>query len=347
MGTIKDIYWFIDKSFEGEARYARPRAFMQGWGVLSGGCVNGRVLFFIFRTLWLPSPSLGVANVLQASSAWANAAFDAEKILIRELNLLQDKEAKLDQLISESRKFEQAFKAANAAKLLGGVRCFLGILGGIAFVSNIVFAFLPSQPDPQIMASLKTIQVVTNETLARVKDVQKSLAAVSRQLDGIRLEIISSKCDSATDSAMNHVDQLQGLWLEYYGDWEKSDLPSRGSLAGQMNASVANAAFPSISLDPSLVSNINDWATRVKGHALTEINAIYNSLAGSQGAGSLITGCSAKYAAAVAEAGPLPFDDRLYYMDILQLVAVSHASLFLQTGPGEKKKHVFFLFWPK
>ena len=84
--------------------------------------------------------------------------------------------------LSNTQKLEKALSAATAAKVLGGVRCVLGVLGGAVFVAGLISAFLPAQPDPQIMASLNTIQVVTNETLSRVKELQVSLGAVSAEL---------------------------------------------------------------------------------------------------------------------------------------------------------------------
>jgi len=51
------------------------------------------------------------------------------------------------------------------------------------------------------MASLETIQIVTNETLARVKEVQASLVSMSKQLDPIYDAVIKTDCHGATDTA--------------------------------------------------------------------------------------------------------------------------------------------------
>ena len=219
--------------------------------------------------------------------------------------------------------------AANWGKTLGALRGVLGILGGAFFVINIFAAFLPAQPDPQIMVSLNTIQVVTNETLARVKDIQKSLTAVSAQLDGLKGLIEDLDCNAATDRAMAAVDAIEGYWIKYYGDWRTGVQPSKGSLSGQvLDAAAAGlSTFPAASLDPSLMDDVAKWAEGVVDAAgvLTSINSIFNSLAEAQGGKTLLQRCGRKIADQVRASNPLPFDDRLYYQELMQLTAVSVA----------------------
>lgn len=222
-----------------------------------------------------------------------------------------------------------ARSAATAAKWLGGVRCFLGIVGGIAFVASVASAFLPSQPDPQIIESLNIIQAVTNETLARVKDVQVSLAAVSSELNRIETLIASLSCDVATDLIKGDVANIKSFWTLYYGDPDPNDpsamQPTRSSYAGQvLNALALNPQFP-YTINAALLRRVDEWAdqvvnagTGIEPHILN----IYQGL-GSEGGTGVIQRCGSKFADAIKNASPLPFDDRAYYQPLMQLVAVS------------------------
>jgi len=198
------------------------------------------------------------------------------------------------------------------------------MLGGAVFLLNIAVAFLPTQPDPQIMASLNTIQVVTNETLSRVKDIQKSLTAVSTQLEGLKILIQDLNCNTATDRAMTAVDAIEGFWIKYYGKSGQVQ-PSNGSFVGQMLEAVTAglSTFPAVSLDPSLVGDVDKWAEGVVDAAgvLTSINSIYNTLAEAKGGATLLQRCGGKIAEQVRASNPLPFDDRLYYQELMQLTA--------------------------
>ena len=59
------------------------------------------------------------------------------------------------------------------------------------------------------MSSLETIQVVTNETLARVKDIQDHLRSMTTQLDSIMGAIQTLDCHTAADTLNTPVAKLR------------------------------------------------------------------------------------------------------------------------------------------
>lgn len=269
-------------------------------------------------------PQPGVANYVKALADWQsaqNALSSAQAV--KKLSAVENFEKNL----ATTSQLRTAISAANTAKALGGLRCALGVLGGVAFLASIAAAFLPSQPDPAIMASLQTIQVVTNETLARVKDVQVSLAAVSQELGRLETQIEGLSCASVTDKVKVHVKNIKSFWQQYYGDPDASSVqPTKGSLVGQIVGALGpNPRFPAISVDPTLQALVDKWADQVVDPAvgiMPNVIGIYENL-DNQGGTGLIQRCGQYYADMVKMAGPLPFDDRLYYQPLMQLVAVS------------------------
>jgi hypothetical protein len=294
----------------------------------------------------------GVANYKAAVSSWkaAQNALDVARVSRwGEPSELEKSTIR----ISTNIQLRTARSAATAAKWLGGVRCFLGIVGGIAFVASVASAFLPSQPDPQIIESLNIIQTVTNETLARVKDVQVSLAAVSSELNRIETLIASLSCDVATDLIKGDVANIKSFWTLYYGDPDPNDpsamQPTRSSYAGQvLNALALNPQFP-YTINAALLRRVDEWAdqvvnagTGIEPHILN----IYQGL-GSEGGTGVIQRCGSKFADAIKNASPLPFDDRAYYQPLMQLVAVSDSVCVKKTSayqPRTRNRHPpFFL----
>jgi len=267
---------------------------------------------------------------LGATNSWQTAAEGLKKLDAVKYGKVVD--------LTETRKLEKALSAATAAKVLGGLRCVLGVLGGVVFVAGLVSAFLPAQPDPTIMKSLNTIQVVTNETLSRVKELQVSMSAVSQELTRLELKIEELSCSSASDVLKTYVKNIKSFWQPYYGDPDTPGAqPTRGSYAGQFVAQVGSSApFPAIAVNPVLRALVDKWADDVINPATGMMNNIIGIYEGldSQGGAGLIRRCGQYYADTVKSSGPLPFDDRQYYQQLMELVAVRERGGWGGVGKG-------------
>ena len=213
--------------------------------------------------------------------------------------------------------------AAGLTKALGAVRGLLGVVGGAIFVAGLISAFLPSQPDPVIKASLDTIQVVTNETLARVKDIQTTLGVIQQTLDDIRRDISQSTCTLALTTTDASVTALRSLYGLYYGPL---DSKSRGRPAGYVG-DLAEYLAAGKQADPTLVADVDKWVEAVldpeKGVAY-HIDFIYGRISGRTiSEESVLRQCRKYFVDKVADSGPMPIDDRMLYADITKIVAVS------------------------
>ena len=224
--------------------------------------------------------------------------------------------------------------AAGLTTSLGAVRGILGIVGGALFIAGLVGLFLPAEqeapaePDPKIMASLNTIQVVTNETLSRVKEIQTTLVVIQGLLEDIRSDIAQSSCTQALTTIDDSVTQLRSLYGFYYGPLDSKSTKTAGYV-GQLAEYLVARKQP----DATLVADIEKWVDAVlepKTGAAYHIDFIYGRISGRiTPEESVLRQCRKYFVDKVANSGPVPIDDRMLYADITKIVAVSRFDLFL------------------
>lgn len=228
---------------------------------------------------------------------------------------------------SSAKNIEQS--ASKIVQVLSGVRGLLGLMGATSFFLKTLLIFFPfpASPDPAILASLNTIQVVTNETLARVIKVQSQLADIYNELEGFKSSFAQLECDLASYNLQTYVDDLSNDWLEYYGDPKSGIQPTPDSKAGKVFYNIQDqvAVFPNITLPASIVAEVDDWvADFLKNDktykAMNNINSAM--LLDRGGVRPMLTQCAEKFKLNFTSKNPLPFDDRMYYEPILKIMSV-------------------------
>ena len=217
--------------------------------------------------------------------------------------------------------------AAGLTQALGAARGLLAVVGSALFVLSLVGAFLPAQPDPIIMGSLNTIQVVTNETLTRVKEIQTTLGVIEQTLDSIRKDIAKSSCTLALTTIDASVTELRRLYRLYYGplDFKGEDQGYVGDLAEYL----AVGKQP----DPTLKADVEKWVDDVlkpSTGVTFHIDYIYGRISGRVGLEeSVLRQCRNFFVNKVADSGPMPIDDRVLYADMTKVVTVRRLVTFL------------------
>jgi len=258
----------------------------------------------------------GAANIAGGLKEWKSIG---ESVYFRQVYGIEVKNIASD----ASKKW-----AAGLTTSLGAVRGILGIVGGALFIAGLVGAFLPAEPDPKIMASLNTIQVVTNETLSRVKEIQTTLVVIQGLLEDIRSDIAQSSCTQALTTIDDSVTQLRSLYGFYYGPLDSKSTKTAGYV-GQLAEYLVARKQP----DATLVADIEKWVDAVlepKTGAAYHIDFIYGRISGRiTPEESVLRQCRKYFVDKVANSGPVPIDDRMLYADITKIVAVSRFDLFL------------------
>ena len=213
--------------------------------------------------------------------------------------------------------------ASGLTTALGGVRGLLGIVGGAVFIAGLAGLFLPSQPDPAIMKSLGTIQVVTNETLARVKEIQQTLGVIQQTLADISGDIAKSTCTLALTTTDASVTALRSLYRLYYGPLDSESTDPTPGFVDQLAVYLAARK----QADPTLVADIDKWVDAVlrpDTGALYHIDYIFGRISGRTFTEeSVLQQCRKFFLDKVAESGPMPIDDRMLYADMAKIVTVS------------------------
>ena len=213
--------------------------------------------------------------------------------------------------------------ASGLTTALGGVRGLLGIVGGAVFIAGLAGLFLPSQPDPAIMKSLGTIQVVTNETLARVKEIQQTLGVIQQTLADISGDIAKSTCTLALTTTDASVTALRSLYRSYYGPLDAESTDQTPGFVDQLAVYLAARK----QADPTLVADIDKWVDavlRTDTGALYHIDYIFGRISGRTFTEeSVLQQCRKFFLDKVAESGPMPIDDRMLYADMAKIVTVS------------------------
>jgi hypothetical protein len=222
----------------------------------------------------------------------------------------------------------QKFAAASKLQRLGRLRQGLAWVGGAVFFFAVFAAFLPAEPDPKIMASLNTIQVVTNETLSRVKEIQTTLVVIQQVLEDIRSDIAQSSCTQALTTIDDSVTQLRSLYGLYYGPLDFKSKKMAG-FVGQLAEYLVARKQP----DVTLMADVEKWVDAVlepKTGAAYHIDFIYGRISGRiTPEESVLRQCRKYFVDKVANSGPVPIDDRMLYADITKIVAVSRFVFFL------------------
>ena len=217
--------------------------------------------------------------------------------------------------------------AAGLTKVLGAARGFLAVVGSTLFVLSLVGAFLPAEPDPIIMGSLKTIQVVTNDTLTRVKEIQTRLGVIEQTLNSIRNDIAKSSCTLALTTTDASVTELRRLYRLYYGplDFKGEDQGYVGDLAYYL----AVGKQP----DPTLKADVEKWVDDVlkpSTGVTFHIDYIYERISGlTVPEESVLRQCRNFFVNKVVDSGPMPIDDRVLYADMTKVVTVRRLVTFL------------------
>ena len=213
--------------------------------------------------------------------------------------------------------------ASGLTTALGGVRGLLGIVGGAVFIAGLAGLFLPSQPDPAIMKSLGTIQVVTNETLARVKEIQQTLGVIQQTLADISGDIAKSTCTLALTTTDASVTALRSMYRSYYGPLDAESTDPTPGFVDQLAVYLAARK----QADPTLVADIDKWVDAVlrpDTGALYHIDYIFGRISGRTFTEeSVLQQCRKFFLDKVAESGPMPIDDRMLYADMAKIVTVS------------------------
>ena len=220
--------------------------------------------------------------------------------------------------------------AAGLNGFMGVARVALGLVGGIIFLSQVAAIFLPPQPDPIIMASLNTITHITNETLTRVKEIQKKLDGISQSLNEISGQISTLSCVSKADQLIKPINDLTGLYREYYGPLEKPDPQIRGYFDELIDYALSQSQPPQ-----SLIHEIDVWSAKVRDSTsgvMASLNNIYSTMVGDLIAeNSFFTRCGPHYLNKVAVSKPMPIDDTILYNGISEVVAVSRLVFSLRS----------------
>ncbi len=256
----------------------------------------------------------GFANIANGYKEWQNIGKITEI-----LRLPNEIEIEVQRVASDaSKKWASGLTTA-----LGGVRGLLGIVGGAVFIAGLATAFLPPQPDPAIMKSLGTIQVVTNETLARVKEIQQTLGVIQQTLADISSDIAKSTCTLALTTTDASVTALRSLYRSYYGPLDAESTDQTPGFVDQLAVYLAARK----QADRTLVADIDKWVDavlRTDTGALYHIDYIFGRISGRTFTEeSVLQQCRKFFLDNVAESGPMPIDDRMLYADMAKIVTVS------------------------
>ena len=220
--------------------------------------------------------------------------------------------------------------AAGLNGFMGVARVALGVVGGIIFLAQVANLFLPTQPDPIIMASLNTITQITNETLTRVKEIQTKLDGISQSLNEISGQISTLSCFSKADQLIEPINDLTMLYRDYYGPLEKTDPQIRGYFDELSGYALSQSQPPQ-----SLIHEIDAWSANVRDSTsgvMASLSNIYSTMVGDLIAeDSFFTRCGPHYLNNVAVSKPMPIDDTVLYSGISEVVAVSRLVFSLRS----------------
>jgi len=167
------------------------------------------------------------------------------------------------------------------------------------------------------MASLKTIQIVTNETLSRVKDVQATLGRMTKELDNLENLINKFSCDTALDGALMYVGKIRTSWDTYI------DLSEQ--LTTAVSCDPDRALLDNCDPDRELLDRIEKWVDGViqpgTSPVETAIIIIGAKIADEDNPQSgLLTRCGALSQSNYEKGRPLPYDDRALYRDLSKII---------------------------